>query len=45
LKVNGQLVQSVSDASRVLQSIRSGGAARMLLWKAGQETFVVVTRE
>jgi len=45
LKVNGQSVQSVSDASRVLQSIRSGGAARMLLWKAGQETFVVVTRE
>jgi serine protease Do len=45
LKVNGQAVQSVSEASAVLQSIRSGGAARMLLWKAGQETFVVVTRE
>ena len=45
LKVNGQPVQSVSEASRVLQAIRSGGAARMLLWKAGQETFVVVTRE
>jgi serine protease Do len=45
LKVNGQSVPSVSDASRALQAVRQGGAARLLLWKAGQETFVVVTRE
>ncbi|MCX6551582.1 MAG: PDZ domain-containing protein, partial [Acidobacteria bacterium] len=45
LKINGQAVSSVAEASRALQAIRAGGAARMLLWKAGQETFVVVTKE
>jgi serine protease Do len=45
LKVNGQAVESVRDASQALQAIRKGGAARMLLWKQGQETFVVVTKE
>jgi serine protease Do len=45
LKVNGQTVESVRDASQALQAIRKGGAARMLLWKQGQETFVVVTKE
>jgi serine protease Do len=45
LKINGQTVESVRDASQVLQAIRKAGAARMLLWKGGQETFVVVTKE
>jgi serine protease Do len=45
LKINGQAVESVSEAARALQAIRAGGPARMLLWKSGQETFVVVTRE
>ena len=45
LKVNGQAVETVRDASQALQAIRKGGAARMLLWKQGQETFVVVTKE
>ncbi len=45
LKINGQTVESVSEASRLLQAIRPGGAARMLLWKSGQETFVVITKE
>jgi serine protease Do len=45
LKVNGQAVESVRDASQTLQAIRRGGAARLLLWKDGQETFVVVTKE
>jgi len=45
LKINGQNVESVSEATRILQAIRPGGAARMLLWRAGQETFVVITRE
>jgi serine protease Do len=45
LKVNGQTVETVRDASQALQAIRQGGAARMLLWKQGQETFVVVTKE
>jgi serine protease Do len=45
LKVNGQAVEAVRDASTALQAIKQGGAARMLLWKQGQETFVVVTKE
>jgi len=45
LKINGQAVETVSEASRALRAIRSGGAARMLLWKSGQETFVIVTKE
>jgi len=45
LKVNGQTMESVRDASQALQAIRQGGAARLLLWKQGQETFVVVTKE
>jgi serine protease Do len=45
LKVNGQAVEAVRDASQALQAIKQGGAARMLLWKQGQETFVVVTKE
>jgi serine protease Do len=45
LKVNGQAVEAVRDASQALQAIKQGGAARLLLWKQGQETFVVVTKE
>ncbi len=45
LKINGQTVETVRDASQALQAIKQGGAARMLLWKGGQETFVVVTKE
>jgi len=45
LKVNGQAIETVRDASQALQAIRQGSAARMLLWKQGQETFVVVTKE
>ena len=45
LKVNGQAVTSVTEASRALAAIRSGGAARMLLWRGGQEQFAVVTKE
>ena len=45
LKVNGQTIETVREASQALQAIRQGGAARMLLWKQGQETFVVVTKE
>jgi serine protease Do len=45
LKVNGQTVESVRDASQALQAIKKGGAARLLVWKQGQETFLVVTKE
>jgi len=45
LKINGQAVETVRDASQALQAIKPGGAARMLLWKGGQETFVVVSKE
>ena len=33
LKINGQAVETVRDASQALQAIKPGGAARMLLWK------------
>jgi serine protease Do len=45
LKINGQGVETVRDASQALQAIKAGAAARLLLWKQGQETFVVVTKE
>ncbi len=45
LKINGQAVETVRDASQALQAIKAGSAARLLLWKQGQETFVVVTKE
>jgi serine protease Do len=45
LKINGQTVETVRDASQALQAIKAGAAARLLLWKQGQETFVVVTKE
>jgi serine protease Do len=45
LKVNGQAVETVRDASQALQAIRRGGAARLLVWQGGQETFLVVTKE
>lgn len=45
LQVNRRPVESVSDASRALQAIRSGGNAFLLLWQQGQETFVAVTKE
>jgi serine protease Do len=45
LKVNGQAVTSASEASRALAAIRSGGAARLLLWTGGQEQFAVITKE
>ena len=45
LKVNNRPVETVADASRALQAIRSGGNAFLLVWKAGQETFVAITKE
>jgi len=45
LRINGQAVDAVRDASQALQAIKPGGAARLLLWKQGQETFVVVAKE
>jgi serine protease Do len=45
LQVNRRPVESVADASRTLQAIRSGGNAFLLLWKGGQETFVAITKE
>ena len=45
LKINGQAVTSVTEASRALSAIRSGGAARLLLWRGGQEQFAVITKE
>jgi len=45
LQVNRRPVESVSDASRALQAVRTGGNAFLLLWKQGQETFVAITKE
>jgi S1-C subfamily serine protease len=45
LKVNGQPVTSVTEASRALQGIKTGSAARILLLRGGQENFAVITKE
>jgi serine protease Do len=45
LQVNRRPVETVADASRALQAIRSGGNVFLLLWKDGQETFLAITKE
>ncbi len=45
LQINRRPVESVADASRALQAIRSGGNVFLLLWKDGQETFLAITKE
>jgi serine protease Do len=45
LRVNGQMVGSAADAQRELGRVQSGRAARLLVLRAGQERFVIVTKE
>jgi serine protease Do len=45
LRVNGQMVASAADAQRELSRVQSGRAARLLVLRAGQERFVIVTKE
>lgn len=45
LEINRQPVESVADASRALQAIRSGGLAGFLISRQGDETFVPVTKQ
>ena len=45
LRVNGQMVGSAADAQRELSRVQSGRAARLLVLRAGQERFVIVTKE
>ena len=45
LKINGQAVDDGPRRQPGAAGDPPGGAARLLLWKGGQETFVVVTKE
>jgi serine protease Do len=45
LQVNRRPVSSVSEASRELGRVQSGGTAFLLILRGGQETFVTVTKE
>jgi len=45
LRVNRRPVETVSDASKALAAVRTGGAVQLLLWSQGQERFVVITKE
>ena len=45
LQVNRRAVESAADASRVLQEVRSGGTALMLIWRQNNEIFLTVRKE
>ena len=45
LQVNRRAVESASDASKLLQEVRSGGTALMLIWRQNQEIFLTVRKE
>ncbi|HEX7086913.1 MAG TPA: Do family serine endopeptidase [Vicinamibacterales bacterium] len=45
LEVNRTRVSSAAEASRELQSIRSGGIAMLLVWRQNQELFLTVRKE
>ncbi len=45
LQVNRRPVESASDASKILQQVRSGGTALMLIWRQNQEVFLTVRKE
>jgi len=45
LQVNRRAVESASDASKLLQEVRSGGTALMLIWRQNQEVFLTVRKE
>ena len=45
LQVNRRVVESAADASKILQQVRSGGTAMMLIWRQNQEMFLTVRKE
>ena len=45
LQVNRRAVESASEASKILQQVRSGGTALMLIWRQNQEIFLTVRKE
>ncbi|MEW5983093.1 MAG: Do family serine endopeptidase [Acidobacteriota bacterium] len=45
LEINRERVETVAEASRALQAIRSGGLAGFLILRQGDETFVPVTKQ
>ena len=44
-RVNGKAVASAAQASSELNAVKSGGSARLLVIRNGQDTFVIVTKE
>ena len=44
-RVNGKGVSTAAQASSELNAIKSGGTARLLVIRNGQDTFVLVTKE
>ena len=45
LQVNRRVVESATEASKILQDVRSGGTALMLIWRQSQEIFLTVRKE
>jgi serine protease Do len=45
LQVNRQAVASASEASKLLQEVRSGGTALVLVWRQNQELFIPVRKD
>lgn len=44
-RVNGKAVTTAAQASAELNAVKAGGAARLLVLRNGQETFVIVSKE
>ena len=44
-RVNGKVVSTATQASTELNAVKAGGAARLLVLRNGQETFVIVSKE
>jgi serine protease Do len=45
LRVNRRPVETVSDATKALAAVKTGGAVQILLWSQGRQRFVVITKE
>ncbi|MGE5359401.1 MAG: Do family serine endopeptidase [Bacteroidales bacterium] len=44
-RINGQPVTSAAQAGKLLNAIPSGGSARLLIWRRGQEQFVLARKD
>ena len=45
LQVNRRAVSSAAEASKILQEVRAGGTALMLIWRQNQEIFLTVRKD